>query len=111
MCLVAIAPSISRWLVADQSTVWVEACGEPRMVRIIVSSDPTGKSPQTPATGDAYCPYCVLVHQLPFVPPLVVSFAWQAVVSGPIHLANTAGAPITRQARRAHPPRAPPVLS
>lgn len=111
MCLVALAPSVSKWLAAEQGLVWVEVCGPSGSERVALFSEPTGNAPQAPAIEDVYCGYCVLAHHLPFVPSAAASIVRHVVAPALVHFLHQAEAPLTRLARRAHPPRAPPIPS
>ncbi|MGB6242627.1 MAG: DUF2946 domain-containing protein [Castellaniella sp.] len=109
MCLVALAPSVSKWLAAEQGLVWVDVCGPSGPEQVALSLVPDDGEPHSPALEDPYCGYCVLVHHLPFVPPAGAAFERPAAAPLVVRYRHLAQAPVTRLARRAHPPRAPPL--
>jgi hypothetical protein len=110
-CLVfgALAPTVSRAL-ASSGSGWVEVCSAAgsRWVKLDGSGTAEGNSaPAGSSAAGADCPYCLLQHELPLLPPqpFVAPAApgghasWDALLSPPV-------AP--RAGWMRPPPQAPP---
>jgi hypothetical protein len=112
MCFGAVAPTVSKWLASGSGhTLWVQLCSDTGPTRSIAISTAAEKSSSHPAVGDEYCPYCALVHHLPFVPPSAAAFIAALPAMASVYTDAGIDLPQTHQPRRAHAPRAPPVLS
>jgi len=110
MCFGALAPTVSKWLAATPGGLtWVQVCSVNGPESIAISTAPD-KS-QAPALGDEYCPYCALVHHLPFVPPAQPAFVPDVAARTLAYAGAAPEVPRAHETRRAHAPRAPPAFS
>ncbi|ANN76320.1 DUF2946 domain-containing protein [Bordetella flabilis] len=112
MCFGAIAPTVSKWLASGAGrTLWVELCSETSATHAIAISIAAEEPSSHPVAGDEHCPYCALVHHLPFIPPTAAVFIAALPAMASVYTDAGIELPQTHQPRRAHAPRAPPFIS
>jgi hypothetical protein len=106
----AFAPSISKFLAANQGISWVEICSTSGAKRVAVVLG-SKKLPEAPMAGDSHCGYCLLQHHSPVVP--TDPYAWEAAtVSTSRLLIGSGGTTVFKRfIRDAHLTRAPPAFS
>lgn len=110
MCFGAFAPTVSKWLVANQTNVRIQLCSAAGRDNIAIALQ-TGEFPSAPSILDDACAYCALAHHTPFIPPAATALSL-AIVTTRLPYTNVAiDAGHIRIARRAHTPRAPPALA
>lgn len=109
MCFGAIAPAMSKWLATTQGVLWVEICGDAPAQRLSLSANLTENSSQTPAVCGDCCPYCTLIHYLPFVPSANRSFVSHRTVFEVAFIVVASSVLATHTWRHAHLARAPPA--
>jgi hypothetical protein len=106
----ALAPSISKYLDANQGVSWVEICSASGAKRVPVQLD-SKNLPGTPTAGDNHCAYCLLQHHAPVVG--THPYAWEATTVSADRLLIGSGSTTVfkRFVRHAHLTRAPPAFS
>lgn len=104
----ALAPSVSRLLVAAAGIDRLEVCSAAVPGRL-PPQDPAGAGAAAQHAGD-HCPFCRLQDLLPVLPALQPGGPWPPAHAGPARLGPDAAVRAAAPQRLAHLSRAPPAL-
>ncbi len=105
----ALAPSISKLLVATQGISWNDICSANGVKRAAVNLG-SSELPEAPVADEAQCGYCLLQHYSPVIP--TVSYNWElsSISTGRLLIGSSGTTVFKRFIRDAHRTRAPPVF-